>query len=186
LGFSPLGVANSWSAFNNDGYHVIYGYHDDTWAALAYDGGHSELIEIDTTPYQDTVPDRVSGLCQTVSGLKPGSTYRLTLNGEIRTNEGDRHTDDHSYIVQWGIDPKGGADQNAVATWTEVPWYHAYYRLSPGPTLKPPRPLDHYVTEFAAPSDRLTLFIQLYKRPATGYSEVTLNLDGLSLFGPIR
>ena len=176
-GFRINGVADSWFSFNNGGERVSFSYHDDTWTRVLTNGAHSQLIEIDATKFSDTPLDRFSGIGQTVSGLVPGGSYQLVLNGVIRTSEGDRNTDNHSYLVQWGIDPNGGSDWQVVKDWKEVPWYHVYYRLSPGPQ-------DQYATAFQAPSAKITLFIRLLKTQPTPFNELDLNLDALSLWGP--
>ncbi len=175
-GFGSNGVANNWFAFDSGGENVNFSYHDDDWSAVVI-GCHSQLIEIDTRRFSVTVPDRFSGIGQTVSGLKPGSEYRLTLHGVIRTSEGDRDTDNLSYVVEWGTDMMGGSDWKSVSEWHRVPWDHVYFRSSPGP-------LREYSTQFVASSSKVTLLIRLLKKQAKPFNELLLNLDDLSLSGP--
>lgn len=174
-GFRQDGVGTNWFSFNNGGEHVTYSYHDDTWSAVAL-GCHSQLVEINTLEFSDTLPDRFAGIGQSISGLKPGSEYQVALYGEIRTSEGDRNTDNLSYVVEWGVDPDGGSDWKAVNEWHFVPWNHVYFRSSPDPPG-----LRKYSTPFVARSSKVTLFIRLLKKLAKPFNELLLNLDGLSL-----
>ncbi len=187
-GFTTYGpgttVGNYWTAFNNGGEKVEFGYYDDTWTPVVSEGKHAQEIEIgtDIPPFRwpDSTPNRYSGIYQTVTGLIPGKTYTLTLHGRIRTLEGDPNTDNWSYIAEWAIDPTGGKDHAALppADWRLIAaWQHVtYYKTGGG--------LVPFTTQITAQSETATLFVRLFKKPGSGYSELNLDLDGLSLYGP--
>ncbi|HDN80763.1 MAG: hypothetical protein DRI61_08720 [Chloroflexi bacterium] len=178
-GFSADGVGLGWQKFDNGG-NATYGWYDDTWTPVVWDGDHSQLIEINTFCRGASDPDRYAGIFQTVEGLTPGATYELSFHGIIRAVEGDPVIagleDPYSYQVQWGYDPAGGTDWKAVTNWVDVPWYDVYPRLSPGG-------FSDYVTSFKAPSERITIFIRLWKKWGTARREVDFNVDGISLKG---
>ena len=178
-GFGPDGVGLGWHKFDNGG-NATYGWYDDTWDPVVWDGEHSQLIEINTFCRGASDPDRYAGIYQTVA-LVPGATYTLKIRGMIRARDGDPvitgAEDPFSYRVQWGYAPAGGTDWEAVTNWVELPWNTVYPRLSPGPMLE-------YETQFVAPSPKVTIFIRVWKKWATPSREIDVNLDGISLTGP--
>ncbi|MCS7286163.1 MAG: hypothetical protein RMK30_03665 [Anaerolineae bacterium] len=178
-GFGPDGVGLGWYRFDNGG-NATYGWYDDTWPPVVWDGRHSQLIEINTYSRAASDPDRYAGIYQTVA-VVPGATYTLKIRGMIRAQDGDPVIygleDPYSYRVQWGFDPAGGTDWRAVTNWVELPWDVVYPRSSPGKMLE-------YTTSFVAPSSRITLFIRVWKKWGTAGREVDVNLDGISLLGP--
>ncbi len=178
-GFGPDGVGLGWYKFDNGG-NATYGWYDDTWPPVVWDGHHSQLIEINTHCRGASDPDRYAGIYQTVAVVQ-GATYTLKIRGMIRAQEGDPvitgQEDPYSYRVQWGFDPTGGTDWKAVTNWVELPWDVVYPRTSPGEFLE-------YVTNFVAPSPKITIFIRVWKKWGTAGREVDVNLDGISLLGP--
>jgi Zn/Cd-binding protein ZinT len=176
-GFSatPVGfVGKHWNWFHNGG-EATYGFYDDTWAPVVYDGKHSQLLEINTYCRAGSDPDRYSGIYQTVA-VVPGENYDLTIRGMLRALEDDPDRANYSYRVQYGIDYNGGNDWKAVADWHELPWDTVYPRLSPGS-------MASFSTTVKATSDRLTLFIRVWKKWGTAQRELDVNLDGISLRG---
>jgi len=174
-GFGPDGVGLGWNRFDNGG-KPNYIYWDDTWAPVVYDGHHSQGIEIDTKGKPDVEPDRYAGIYQTVA-VVPGATYELSFHGMMRAMQGDPGVEGYGYRVQYGIDYNGGTDWTAVADWIDVGWNVIYPRTKPGPMLS-------YSTSITATSDRLTLFIRVWKKWPVGWGELDVNIDGVSLKGP--
>jgi len=178
-GFGPDGVGLGWYKFDNGG-NASYGWYDDTWTPVVWDGLHSQLIEINTRCRGASDPDRYAGIYQTVA-VVPGATYTLKIRGMIRAQDGDPvitgQEDPYSYRVQWGFDPAGGTDWRAVTNWVELPWDEVYPRTAPGKMLE-------YSTNFVAPSSKITIFIRVWKKWGTAGREVDVNLDGISLAGP--
>ena len=83
-GFSSAGVAKSWTAFSNGG-RATYGFYDETWAPVVYEGKHAQLIEINTLNYTaGTDPSRYAGIYQVVKGLTKGKTYQFSVAGMLR------------------------------------------------------------------------------------------------------
>ncbi len=78
--------------------------------------------------------------------------------------------------VQWGYDPSGGTDWRAVTNWAELPWNTVYTRLDPGQ-------MSSFTTTFAAPSDKVTIFIRVWKKWATLGRELDVDLDSITLTG---
>jgi hypothetical protein len=177
-GFRPIPngrVGNGWGWFHNGG-EATYGFYDDNWEAVVYDGNHSQLIEINTFCRGGSDPDRYAGIYQAVDGLSQGATYRLTLHGMLRAHADDEDRVGFNYRVQWGYDPLGGSDWTVVDNWIEVPWDTVYDRLSPGV-------MGEYKTTLVAPSSRITLFVRVWKKWGTVRRELDVNLDAISLTG---
>lgn len=178
-GFHPVSapgdVGNEWGWFNNGG-QATYGYYDETWTPVIYDGTHSQLLEINTFCRGASDPDRYSGIYQTVTGLTPGATYKLSLYGMLRVRGFDPDQQGYNYRVQWGYDPNGGTDWTVVTNWVEIPWDTVYDRLDPGS-------MEAYEAAFEAPSSQATIFIRAWKKWGTAKRELDVNLDGITLTG---
>jgi hypothetical protein len=174
---TPAGaVGNGWHAFSNGG-RAVYGFYDEVWAPVIYDGTHSQLIEINTYKYTASDADRYAGIYQTVA-VTPGETYELSLHGMLRALEEDPDRAGYNYRVQYGVDYGGGADWTAVSDWVEVPWNTVHPRLTPGS-------MESYSASIKATGDRLTLFIRAWKKWGTAGRELDVNLDAISLKGAV-
>ena len=172
---TPVGfVGNGWGWFHNDG-EATYGYYDETWKPVVYDGEHAQLIEVNTFCRGGSDPDRYAGIYQTVA-VVPGETYELTLHGMLRALADDPEREDYGYRVQYGVDYAGGTDWSAVDDWVEVPWDTVHPRLSPGD-------IESYSTSVTASGSKLTLFVRIWKKWSTASRELDFNLDGISLKG---
>jgi hypothetical protein len=174
-GFASNGVAQNWTGFDNGG-TAYYHFQDDTSPAFNYDGKHSQLIQISTVGYAVSEPDRYAGIYQTIA-VVAGTPYTLTMHGMLRTLPNDPDMNNWAYVVQWGIDPTGGTDWGKVDYQT-LPWRDTYDWQRPGP-------LSHFTTTFVAPSNKITLFIRVLKKFPTYGRDLYVNLDGISLTGPI-
>ncbi len=168
-------VGAGWTAFTNGG-QTTYGFYDETWPPVIYEGDHAQLIEVDTFHLGSADPDRYAGIYQTVDGLTVGATYKLSLHGMLRLLSNGGEEGDYSYVVQWGYDPGGGTDWTAVDNWTDLPWNTLYPRLEPGE-------MSAYTASFQAPSPRITLFLRVWKKWATTDRELDWNLDAITLKG---
>ncbi|MEA3346215.1 MAG: LysM domain-containing protein [Chloroflexota bacterium] len=173
-GFGPEGVGLGWSRFDNGG-KPNYHWYDEAWAPAVGKGQHSQGIEIDTKGKPDVEPDRYAGIHQTVA-VQPGCTYQLSFRGMLRALEGDPDRHNWSYVVQYGVDYSGGTDWRGVDNWVIVPWDEVYPRTQPGDMMS-------YHTSFTAQTERLTLFIRVWKKWPSGNGELILNLDSISLKG---
>jgi hypothetical protein len=171
----PGQVGNGWGWFDNGG-PAKYVFYNDTWPPVVHDGKHAQLIEIETFGFPNTEPDRYAGIYQTVSGLTAGATYQLSMYGMLRVQAGDPDQEGFNYRVQWGYDPSGGTDWRAVTNWAELPWDTVYTRLEPGQ-------MSGFTTTFAAPSDKITIFIRAWKKWATVGRELDVDLDSITLTG---
>lgn len=168
------GVGKNWGTFNNGGY-VSYGYHDDTWSKVLYDGGHSQLLEIHTKGRTGSDRDRYFGIFQTAK-VVPSASYMFTLHGMARSTEGTEQDSKWNYRVQVGFDYNGGSDYTAVSEWFEMPWPETG-RLTPGG-------IQAYSRGITTKSDKVTVFIRVWKKFPTVGHEGDINLDGISLVGP--
>ncbi|MGB8646011.1 MAG: hypothetical protein WCF84_12295 [Anaerolineae bacterium] len=176
-GFGADGLANEWHTFNNSGAQVQYATRDETWPQAVLEGNHAQSLVLSTVGASGAPGDRITGLCQDVRGLAPGTDYTLALNGLIRLTEGAKRPDNWSYMVQWGSLP--GADVNcagwaSVTEWHTIPWNTLYYKGSPGP-------YSSYTSTLTAPANQTTLYLRLWKKWPTDGLEVNLTLDALSL-----
>ncbi|MFQ6015160.1 MAG: hypothetical protein ACE5NP_06930 [Anaerolineae bacterium] len=174
-GFGPDGVGLGWTGFHNGG-EADYGWYDDTWAPVVYDGLHSQLLEINTFCRGGSDPDRYIGICQNVSGLTVGATYEISMHGMIRAMAGDPDMSNFSYRVQWGYDPAASGNWQVITNWVEVSWDTGYPRTAPGA-------MQSYSASFTAPSNTITLCIRAWKKWGTAGRELDVNLDGISLKG---
>lgn len=168
-------VGKGWGWFDNGG-EATYGFYDETWTPVVYDGQHGQLIEINTFCRGGSDPDRYAGIYQRVSGLAPGATYKLSLHGMLRALSDDEDRTGYNYRVQWGHDPSGGTDWTAVDNWVEIPWDDVHPRLDPGD-------MSSYTVSFEAPSSEITLFIRAWKKWGTARRELDVNLDAITLKG---
>jgi hypothetical protein len=179
-GFTPKAkgmVGTSWGWFDNGG-EATYGFYDETWAPVIYDGVHSQLIEINTFCRGGSSSDRYAGIYQVVDGLTPGATYQFSLYGMLRVLDNDDDLSGYNYRVQWGYDPAAGTDWTTVDNWVEIPWDTVYTRLEPGE-------MSGYKASFEAPSSKITIFIRAWKKWGTVRRELDVNLDAISLKGTL-
>jgi LysM repeat protein len=173
-------VGKGWGCFTNGG-TVAYGFYDDQWAPVVANGSHSQLIELNTMQYAASEADRYAGIYQTVKLVK-GSNYQFKVQGLMREGLRPEHKvepgdDSFRYRVQWGYTADGATDWAKVSNWVELPWDKIDGRTSP-------TGLQSFTTTFAAPSDKITLFVRVWKKWGTVYRELDVNLDAASLFGP--
>jgi hypothetical protein len=163
------GIAVGWHAFNNG--DAEFGWADEAWSALVWDGGHAQHMEV----WDAGVFDRYVGIYQTVSTV-PGARYELTMHGVIRSNEGSAQASSYGYRLQWGVDYKGGGDWQAVDEWTDVDWDEQ-------PLEAESYTLGSYTTTLKATSASTTLFIRGWKKWPTRGSYVKFTVDDISLKG---
>ncbi len=174
-GFYNWGVGYYWGWFHNGG-EAAYGFFDDQWDRVVYDGKHSQLIEINTLGMAAADSNRYAGIYQTVSGLQPGAQYELSIAGMMREEAAHPDEDPYRYRVQWGYAPWGWVDWTQVTNWQELPWDTIYTRTDPGGFLT-------YKTTFVAPSSQITIFIRAWKKWPTTGRELDVNLDAIALRG---
>jgi hypothetical protein len=177
-GFDPIPfgmVGKGWDWFYNNA-EAEYGFYDETWSPVVHEGEHSQMLEINTKGKAGSDADRYSGIFQTVGGLTEGATYELSMYGMLRVLSHDIDREGYNYRVQWGYDPDGGTDWQAVDNWVELPWDTVYTRLAPGT-------MSSYKTTFEAPSDEITLFIRAWKKWGTTSKELDVNFDSITLKG---
>jgi hypothetical protein len=171
----PVGkVGKGWSWFHNNA-RTEYGFYDETWPPVIYEGDHSQMIEVNTKGQAAAEADRYAGIYQTVEGLTRGATYRFSLYGMLRARTSD-DLSGYNYRVEWGYDPDGGTDWQAVEDWIEIPWDTIYPRLAPGE-------MSGYSAEFESPSSKITLFVRVWKKWGTVGRELDVNLDNITLKG---
>jgi len=166
-------VGKGWQCFTNGG-AAAYGFYDEMWDPVVWDGEHSQLIEINTKQIGGD-PDRYAGIFQTVNVIA-GETYEFTIRGLLRADDSD--PDPWRYRVQVGFDHSGGDDWTAVTDWIELPWNDYHPRTSPGS-------FNEYSTLVKAEGSKLTVFVRVWKKWGEWYRELDVNLDGISLVGPV-
>lgn len=169
-----LGLSKGWTGFDNGG-RATYGYHDDTWSPVVYDGTRSQLLEINTKDYGVSDDDRYFGIYQTAD-VVAGRRYMFSMYGMVRSTEGTELESGYNYRVQVGFDFSGGTDPWAVTDWYEMPW-REFPRLAPGW-------FEGFARGVTATSDKLTVFIRVWKKFGTHGQEGDINLDAVSLVGP--
>ncbi len=170
-GCGAVGVG--WQCFTNGG-GANYGFYDDQWTPTVADGGHSQLIEINTKGIGNPEHDRYAGLYQTVA-VTDWAEYTLNLKGQIRTTLMDG--DPWRYRVQVGWTNGHYADWTRVSNWQDVGWDNYYPRESPGG-------FSAYATRIKAEADYLTIYIRVWKKWGIGEEEIDVNFDTIALTGP--
>lgn len=169
-----LGLSKGWTGFDNGG-RASYGYHDDTWSPVVYDGKRSQLLELNTKDYGVSDNDRYFGIYQTADVVS-GRRYMFSMYGMVRSTEGTELQSGYNYRVQVGFDFAGGTDPWAVTDWYEMSW-REFPRLAPGW-------FEGFARGLTATSDKLTVFIRVWKKFGTHGQEGDINLDAVSLVGP--
>ncbi len=174
-GFGDDGVGVGWTSFNNGG-EIAYGFRSDDWDPAVFDGAYSQLINMHTASVGGSQEDRYAGIFQVVN-VVPDARYMFSVYGLVRSTEGTEQDSSYNYRVQIGYDYTGGTDPWAVTDWTEMDRWHEY------PMDKPGR-FDSYAHGVTATSDKLTIFIRVWKKFPTARESVVINLDAISLLGP--
>lgn len=166
-------VGKSWGWFTNGG-AANYGFYDEQWPPVVSDGSHGQLIELNSKGIYPADADRYAGIYQKISGLKQGTTYQLTVKGQLRgTNIGP---DANAFAAQWGYASGGDTDWAKVTNWQILDLGSIYPRTSPGA-------MATATVKFTAPASEIVLFIRGWKKWATSETEMDLNLDSISLSG---
>jgi len=169
------GVGVGWTSFNNGG-DIAYGFRSDDWHRVVLEGQYSQLINLHTQSVGGSEKDRYAGLFQTVD-VVPGSRYMFTMYGLVRSTEGSEAQSSYNYRVELGYDMDGGTDPWSVTDWVEMDKWHEYYMDKPGN-------FDSFARGVTATTDKLTVFVRVWKKFPTAGESAVVNLDGLSLYGP--
>jgi hypothetical protein len=171
-GFDGQGVGLGWGSFHTQG-GAVYGFQDDRWFPVVYEGLHSQGIGIaagDTPP----VADRFAGIYQAITGLEPGAVYELSIAGIMREEAVHPDEDPYRYQVQWAYSSQVHGDWRLVAGWQDLPWDEISLRTDPGA-------FSTHTAHLVAPSQPLTLFIRAWKKWPISGGELAVNLDGIAL-----
>jgi len=175
-GFNPTAIGHvgkAWGYFTNGG-AANYGFYDEQWSPVIAEGGHGQLIEINSKGVYPADHDRYAGLYQRVGWLKAGQSYELTIKGLLR---GAGNEDDpYRFEAQWGYNQGNDTDWSHVANWTTIEFGDIQSRTEPSGVRS-------YTVRFTAPSSDLVLFIRGWKKWGITEVEMDLNLDAISLRG---
>ena len=175
-GFASLsgcgGVGTGWGCFTNGG-GVNVGFGDDNQSARVAEGGHSQLITMNTVGMSGPSADRYAGIYQTVK-VVDWAEYTLALKGMIRTTVHDG--DPWRYRVQVGWTQGATADWTKVANWADVGWDTYYDQSGSGP-------LSSYSTKFMAEADYVTVYVRVWKKWGVPEETIAVNLDAITLTG---
>jgi hypothetical protein len=171
-GFDGQGVGLGWGSFHTEG-GAIYGFQDDQWPFVIYEGSHSQLIGISTGGTSPEA-DRFAGIYQTVTGLEPGAVYELSIAGMMREEAAHPDEDSFRYQVQWAYSSQVHGDWMLVAGWQELPWAEISLRTEPDA-------FSIHTARLVAPSQPLTLFIRAWSKWALPDRELDINLDAIAL-----
>ncbi len=169
-----FGVGYGWGAFSNG--NAVTGWSFDDWQAVVVDGNYAQRIEI-----KDALDlNRYAGIYQTISVI-PGKQYKLTINGLIRSTEGDVALSDYGYRMQYAIDYDGDIAWELIpeTDWQELPWDEQALSEASDTTYQP----NTFATTITASSDKLTLFIRGWKKWLNNGQGV-FTLDQISILGP--
>ncbi len=169
-----FGVGYGWGGFSNG--NAVVGWNYDDWDAVVGDGEFAQRIEI-----RDAVDlNRYAGIYQTVS-VVPGQQYKLTLNGLIRSEEGDIALSDYGYRLQYAVDYDGDIAWELVPEeeWKELPWDEQPMSDPPDGVYR----FDNFETTITARSDKLTLFVRGWKKWLNNGAGI-YDLDEISFIGP--
>jgi hypothetical protein len=170
-GFDPKGVGIDWTGFGRVA--GVFGWSDETYPTLVFQGQHAQMMRIRTTQY----PDAYIGVYETAPVVK-GKPYELEMHGMIRSTEGSPEKSKWGYRLQWGIDPKGGANWQAVTEWADLGWDEQSIS-APSPTMA------EFKDSITPTGNTLTLFIRGWRKWTVPTSEGEFIIDGVSLTGPL-
>lgn len=163
-------VGVGWNCFTNMG-AARYGFYAEKWPPVIADGQTSQLIEINTWGLQHGDNDRYAGIYQSVATV-PGTAYRLSLKGIIRSTNPDG--DPWRYRVQVGYLAGPDSDWRHVTNWTDAGWDKYYSRTEPGA-------FSEYQRTFGATSPQTTIFIRVWKKWGLTNEEINVNFDSIAL-----
>lgn len=171
---AEFGVGFGWGGFSNG--NAVVGWKGETWEQAVVAGESAQMIEIANSMELD----RYAGIYQTVA-VVPGEQYRLTINGIIRSDEGDIELSDYGYRLQYAIDQSGGSSWELLPgeAWVELPWDEQPLYDPPDGAYR----IDSYETTITAEGDTLTLFIRGWKKWINQGSGI-FDLDEIALVGP--
>ncbi|MCB0128982.1 MAG: hypothetical protein KDE58_42240, partial [Caldilineaceae bacterium] len=152
-GFSGVAagqVGNGWGYFVNGG-AANYGFYDDQWSPIIAEGGHAQLIEINSKGVVPADNDRYAGIYQKIGWLKPGATYELVVNGLLR---GAGNEDDpYRFEAQWGYNAGHDFEWSHVDNWQTIEFGDIQSRTEP-------TGVRNYTVQFTAPSSEMVLFLR--------------------------
>ena len=166
--FTPQGTGTGWEKFNNGGGAQFF-WGDNDWLPAVASGKHSQGMKLSNI----VQADRYIGVYQTMSVI-PSSTYTLTIHGLIRSTEANNGS--YGHRMQWGMDPKGGTDWQAVTAWTDLGWDDQPIDLA-SPTM------GVYTTTLIPQNNSLTIFIRGWSKWPVMYSRSEFFVDNVSLTG---
>lgn len=173
-GFTPVAaghIGNGWGYFTNGG-AANYGFYDDQWSPVIAEGGHAQLIEINSKGVVPADHDRYAGIYQKIGWLQPGATYQLTINGILR---GAGNEDDpYRFETQWGYNPGHDYEWSRVDNWQTIDFGEIQSRNEP-------TGVRIYTVQFTAPSSEIVLFLRGWKKWGISEVEMDLNFDAISL-----
>ena len=169
-----FGVGYGWGAFSNG--NAVVGWNFDDWDRVVTSGNYSQRMEIKEALDQD----RYAGIYQTVS-VVTGQQYKLSINGLVRSDEGEVSLSDYGYRLQYAVDYDGNTAWELVdsTAWQEIPWDEQPLSLPEGEAYQ----TDTYDTTITATGDELTIFIRGWKKWINNGAGV-FNLDEISFVGP--
>lgn len=173
-GFNVTGTGNvgkGWGAFTNGG-AAGFGFYDEQWLPAVSDGVHSQLIEMNAKDYNPGDNDRYAGLYQRITGLQPGVTYQLSVDGLLR-GVGE-YPDPQRFEAQWGYLEGNDIDWNHVQNWTSMDLGTIYPRNEPGP-------MSTYTAQFTPQTNSVVIFLRGWKKWGVNGVDMDLNLDSISL-----
>jgi len=166
-------VGSGWQCFTNGG-AANYGFYDDEWERVVSEGGHSQLIEVNTKGIMAGDADRYAGIYQTVPVVS-WAEYMLSLKGIIRTTS--QEGDPWRYRVQVGWSFGAYPDWTKVTNWQDVGWDKYYLRTEPGS-------FSSFLTKFRAEAEYVTVYIRVWKKWGVSNEELDVNFDAIALTGP--
>lgn len=153
---------------------AAYGFYDDQWEPVVYEGKSSQLIELNTKNMAAGDNDRYAGISQTTR-VVPGAPYKFSMRGMIRTTNSEGDPWRYSVQVGWLNEPQG--DWQDVTNWVDVGWNTYYKRTEPGA-------FSAFQTQLVPDSEVITIFVRVWKKWGVAYEELDVNLDAISLTGP--
>ena len=151
-------VCLQWDCFNIGG-AAEYGFYEDQWSYVVYEGKSSQMIEINTKNLAAGDNDRYAGISQTAR-VVPGATYKFSLRGMIRTTNSEGDPWRYSVQVGWLNGPHG--DWRDVTNWTDVGWNTYYNRTEPGA-------FQAFQTNLVPDSELVTVFVRVWKKWGVAY-----------------
>ncbi len=178
-GFAENGVALKWGAFERHVTRYQYSYTKPGGTVPTVSGKFTQTIRIQVTDPSNTPRATYAGICQTLTNVRAGAQYWITLNAMVRSFDTYALKDAWKRSVQWSLAPGALPDcglGDGLVVWETIPLTQLGF-------ADVPQTYENYSAEFIAPANAMTIFLRFGIPDAAGAFDAELNVDAISIKG---